>query len=194
MKYSKEKYEELIDKKLSLVKIAKELNVGTTTVRYWLKKFNLKTCNIQHQCMHKHTDDEILEAWKGSSSVNQCLLKLGITNSGGAFYHYKKRLKMLGVETVEGMSDGRKLGGKNTATIRNSEIIIKPKRLRRDTLKKYLNDNSIIECCNKCGITDWNSKKLLLHIHHIDGNCKNNNLDNLEYLCPNCHNIETYAS
>lgn len=30
-------------------------------------------------------------------------------------------------------------------------------------------------------------KPITLEIHHIDGNRKNNSLDNLQILCPNCH-------
>jgi 5-methylcytosine-specific restriction endonuclease McrA len=39
--------------------------------------------------------------------------------------------------------------------------------------------------CERCGFTG-----LALHIHHKDRNHKNNNLDNLEVLCANCHHIE----
>jgi len=42
--------------------------------------------------------------------------------------------------------------------------------------------------CNKCGITN---KKVLL-VHHKDRNRKNNNIDNLEILCRNCHTLEHY--
>jgi len=35
--------------------------------------------------------------------------------------------------------------------------------------------------CSKCG------SYFDLHIHHIDGNCRNNNTDNLEVLCKICH-------
>lgn len=43
--------------------------------------------------------------------------------------------------------------------------------------------------CNHCGITVWQGKRITLEIDHIDGNNKNNERDNLEGLCPNCHSI-----
>lgn len=41
--------------------------------------------------------------------------------------------------------------------------------------------------CEKCGIDAWNGVRAPLDLHHKDGNGKNNNLSNLEVLCPNCH-------
>lgn len=42
--------------------------------------------------------------------------------------------------------------------------------------------------CSDCGTGDsWNNKPLTLQIDHIDGNNKNNLIENLRYLCPNCH-------
>lgn len=38
---------ELVEKRMSTRKIAKHLNLGQTTVRYWLKKFNLETKKLQ---------------------------------------------------------------------------------------------------------------------------------------------------
>lgn len=37
--------------------------------------------------------------------------------------------------------------------------------------------------CEKCGY----DKKEILHVHHKDRNRNNNNLSNLELICPNCH-------
>lgn len=43
--------------------------------------------------------------------------------------------------------------------------------------------------CEKCGISEWFGQSISLDMHHIDGNYKNNSLDNLKLLCPNCHAI-----
>lgn len=41
--------------------------------------------------------------------------------------------------------------------------------------------------CSVCGISNWNEKKIVLELEHIDGNSENNSPENLCLLCPNCH-------
>lgn len=41
--------------------------------------------------------------------------------------------------------------------------------------------------CECCGLTKWLGSPIKLEIHHLDGNRKNDNEDNLQILCPNCH-------
>jgi hypothetical protein len=42
--------------------------------------------------------------------------------------------------------------------------------------------------CERCGY----SKSEILQVHHKDRNTKNNVLQNLELICPNCHSEEHY--
>lgn len=41
--------------------------------------------------------------------------------------------------------------------------------------------------CEICHLRTWNNKPIPLELHHIDGDHYNNELVNLQILCPNCH-------
>lgn len=41
--------------------------------------------------------------------------------------------------------------------------------------------------CENCGAEEWLGQPINLEVHHIDGNHYNNELSNLQLLCPNCH-------
>lgn len=43
------------------------------------------------------------------------------------------------------------------------------------------------EKCERCNNSKWLDVRIPLELHHIDGNHLNNNLSNLQILCPNCH-------
>jgi Zn finger protein HypA/HybF involved in hydrogenase expression len=67
--------------------------------------------------------------------------------------------------------------------ILSNEVTYKTKTLRERLIECGLKENK----CECCGITSWNDKPIVFELHHKDGNHYNNNLDNLEVLCPNCH-------
>lgn len=60
------------------------------------------------------------------------------------------------------------------------------------TLKQKLFDHGLKERkCERCNSTTWQGVPIPLELHHIDGNRLNNNLPNLQILCPNCHALTT---
>jgi|LauGreDrversion4_2_1035121.scaffolds.fasta_scaffold82696_4 carboxypeptidase C (cathepsin A) len=61
-------------------------------------------------------------------------------------------------------------------------------------LRKYLKELKPAQC-EICQLTNWNNLPIPLEMDHKDGNYKNNHLDNLRLLCPNCHaQTPTYKS
>lgn len=43
--------------------------------------------------------------------------------------------------------------------------------------------------CNRCGIDEWLGEAITLELEHKDGDHHNNDRDNIECLCPNCHSL-----
>jgi hypothetical protein len=89
------------------------------------------------------------------------------------------------------------LKGKIAPNKKNSEFyLINGSTITSFKLKNKLLEEGIKEeICECCGLNVWNGKKIPLELHHKDGNGHNNELNNLELLCPNCHaQTSTYRS
>lgn len=84
----------------------------------------------------------------------------------------------------------------NSRTKEFYEIFCENSEVHRKTVKDYISKHALIPYkCNECPITDeWNGKPIVLHLEHKNGVGDDNRLENLCYLCPNCHSqTDTYA-
>lgn len=99
-------------------------------------------------------------------------------------------------ETKRKISLGNK-GKKRPNKIPNELVFVRNSNHGRHRIKERLiKENLIAYVCAECGLNDnWNGKKLSLQLDHINGIGNDNRLENLRFLCPNCHTQqETYAS
>lgn len=62
------------------------------------------------------------------------------------------------------------------------------------SLKRHLTE--LNNSCSICGLkNEWNNKKLVMILDHINGNSSDNDLSNLRLVCPNCDSqLDTYKS
>jgi hypothetical protein len=70
-----------------------------------------------------------------------------------------------------------------------NEILIKNSTYSNSCLKKRLVEEDYLKYeCEWCNLTNkWNDKNLTLQIDHINGDSSDNRIENLRFLCPNCH-------
>lgn len=65
------------------------------------------------------------------------------------------------------------------------------KHLKRRLLQEGLKQNQ----CEICGLTDWLGKPLTMQLHHVNGDGSDNRLENIQFLCANCHSqTDTYGA
>jgi hypothetical protein len=124
-----------------------------------------------------YTDQDIIDYSKEVYSIAGLLRKLDLRVVGSNYNNIKKNLQRLSVDTShwtgKGWSKHHKLKDYSEYS-RASKI--KPHLIKERGHK-----------CEECLREQWLEKQIPLEIHHKDGHRGNNNSDNLQLLCPNCH-------
>jgi Zn finger protein HypA/HybF involved in hydrogenase expression len=136
------------------------------------------------------TDEQLKIAIASSTSWRQVLHKLGYVNdAGGNHETVKKFAKNLGIDVTHFKGMGWNKNGVSKTALTYDEVFQYGKILKGETLKNNLLKYKKMEYrCAECGNNGvWRDKEIKLEVDHIDGDNKNNTIENLRFLCPNCH-------
>lgn len=148
--------------------------------------------------IYECTDEQFVNLIKNSSNISEVLFKLGYSIKGNSwgFSQVKQRMTDLNLN----FSDFK---GKEPMRLANTKKEISTESLFRENCKhqrtvlrrNIIKNNLIPYKCAICGLTEWNGKTLSLELDHINGINNDNRLENLRFLCPNCHSQTcTYGS
>ena len=140
----------------------------------------------------KYTDEKIKEAVEQSKSYKEVAIKLGAYSKSGLSEHLRNKIKKLGLDTSHFISNRKPPINK----LDYSEIFIfSESRKSGGSLRRGLIEYGIDYKCNICSNNGyWHGKVIPLEVDHIDGNKLNNTINNLQFLCPNCHACKTYSN
>ena len=138
--------------------------------------------------LRKFTEQQLKEAIANSLSIRETLEKLNIKAAGGNYQTIQKAILFFNIDTSHLLgraSNRNKVFGpkRDIQDYLSNNQTIQSYKLKNRLIKEKL----LIHKCNSCNNTEWLNKPIALELHHKDGNHLNNNLDNLELLCPNCH-------
>ena len=140
----------------------------------------------------KWTLEQLKEAVKRNRSVRGVLIDLGLAPKGGNFATIKKAIESNNIDSSHFTGQLWNKGGHRICkpaipldSILNNEVEYQSFKLKMRLIKSGIKE----EKCECCGNTTWLGNIIPLELHHVDGNHKNNKLENLQLLCPNCHSL-----
>ena len=144
---------------------------------------------------YKLTDEQFIKIIKESTSCIEAMRKIGFKCvAGNARNTVKRRIAELNID-IEHWSDNTKNAH---AVIKYSDEEYFRAGVARNgnrTRTRIIQDKLMPYQCACCGNTgEWNGRKLILQVDHINGDHNDNRLENLRFLCPNCHSqTDTFA-
>jgi len=150
------------------------------------------------------TIDQLIAAVKVSHCLTEVAIQLGLSPRGGNYNTIGNYIKSLGLNISHFESIHERMNRvrcfsrvKIAHTEASAREFLFQKGVRfTSATRKFARQLIKSDVCSLCSQdTTWNGKLLTLQIDHINGDIYDNRLENLRFICPNCHTqTETFST
>jgi hypothetical protein len=141
------------------------------------------------------SNEDIAEAVATGRSLAQALQRLGLNPAGGNYVLLKRNIILLGLDNSHFLGQGHLKGKSHNWTKRATLDEIYSGRVEATSTfhfkNRLLKEGVLQRPCYECQLTGWKGRPIPLELEHRDDDRKNNALENLTLLCPNCHALTT---
>ena len=165
----------MISQGMSRGAIAKALGLSKSTVSYHARRLGH---SVDERCARRYDWAAIQRHYDEGNSVRDCIARFGFSRQT---WHAAVERGAIQPRPAAAPIELYLVSGRNS-TCRT--------HLKRRLINEGLKRNR----CEVCGITEWLGRPLSMALHHVNGDGRDNRLENLQLLCPNCHSqTENFA-
>jgi DNA-binding transcriptional ArsR family regulator len=160
---TRDQVKDLLGEGLARSEVARRLGVSKATVSYHARRLGFPV-----QSPRRYDWAAVQAFYDSGHTVRECQTQFGFHSAAWS----------------EAVSRGELVSRPRAMPI---DTLLTGTRCRTHIKQRLLGAGLLFERCEQCGITDWRGRRLALELHHRNGNGRDNRLENLTLLCPNCH-------